>query len=425
MRPEAVYHIRGSLNSLDGFGPRDLFFDNASIHHDSDADPRTLVEGTAHGQCRTLVVRMRDGTALVSTESYQAAAGRHLPEEVEEVSLLDLLNLALRRRRWIITWALTVGALAVLLLVFRKPTYTSSASFILQTADQGRSTLAGLAGQLGVQLPGAASTAQSPQFYSDLVQTRSILGPIVTDSFSLAQGMRPESFLKLFPVPGTTPGARYEAGVLLLSRSVVHVRVSKSTGMLTLEVTTPWPTVSEQIATRVLDRVNEFSLRMRQSQAAADLRFNEEQLAESRDSLLVAEDRLAEFQEANRQFNSPVLAFTRERLQRAITLDQQVYMSIVQATEDARLRELRDTPVITIIESPIVPASPDPRGRLRRAFLGVILGSLLGFITAWLGALTGPARRQRSSKLTEFWQLLGDLRRDLSRWLPFRRRAAV
>src|SRR3954462_12711382 len=102
--------------------------------------------------------------------------------EQEEVSLFAVGTMLLRNRRRIIRWMI-VGALAALLTVFlTPPSYVASASFIPQGADPARSSLASLAGQLGVALPQGTQTL-SPDLYGRLLKSRVLLTEVARDTF--------------------------------------------------------------------------------------------------------------------------------------------------------------------------------------------------------------------------------------------------
>jgi len=89
----------------------------------------------------------------------------------------------------------------------------------------------------------------------------------------------------------------------------------------------------------------------RQSQAAAERGFTEERMAEAQEELRAAENELQRFLQNNRQFqNSPELVFQHDRLQRRVAMRQQVYTSLVQSYEQARIDEVPNTPVITVVE---------------------------------------------------------------------------
>ena len=55
---------------------------------------------------------------------------------------------------------------------------------------------------------------------------------------------------------------------------------------------------------------------------------------------------------------SPQLALEHDRLQRRIDDASQVVTSLTQSLEQARIDEVRDTPVITVIEAPSMPTEP-------------------------------------------------------------------
>jgi uncharacterized protein involved in exopolysaccharide biosynthesis len=64
-----------------------------------------------------------------------------------------------------------------------------------------------------------------------------------------------------------------------------------------------------------------------------------------------------------------------------VTSRREIESTLAQAFEQARIDQVRDTPVITIVEPPIVPAVANSRGIIRNAVLGLIVG-LMGFV-AW------------------------------------------
>jgi len=131
--------------------------------------------------------------------------------------------------------------------------------------------------------------------------------------------------------------------------------------------------VAQQIASHLLEELNRFNLQTRQSQAAAERLFTENRLSEIETQLRAAEDALQRFLERNRDYrNSPLLQFQHDRLERDVQMRQQVYTTLAQAFEEAKIEEVRDTPVLTVIEPPSIALEPDHRGLLIGAVLAII-----------------------------------------------------
>jgi len=141
--------------------------------------------------------------------------------------------------------------------------------------------------------------------------------------------------------------------------------------------------VSLEIAQRLLEGLNHFNLITRQSQAREERRFTEGRLEAARASLRAAEDVLQRFLQVNREFaEAPALMIQRDRLQRDVLLQQQVVTSLAQRYEENRIREVRDTPVITLVDTPSLAARPDPRLRVLIVVLGTVAGFLVGVLIA-------------------------------------------
>ena len=310
-----------------------------------------------------------------------------------EISLAAVASV-LRQHKWSIMRSTILGGLLLGGLAFLKPAlYAASASFVPQGSEGARTGLAGIAGQLGVNL-GGSNQSLSPEFYRRLLQSRVLLDPIAQDTFVVAElGRKRVAVLDLFKVPSGSRQRRNELGVTRL-QNIIGVSVEKSTGVVQVTATTKWPSVSLAIVTALLEGVNTYNEQMRQSQAAAERKFVEGRLNLARAELRAAEDRLTDFQKTNRSFGgSSELGLAKERLQREVSLRQEVFTSLTQAYEDARVREVRDTPVITIFEPPAVPTLPQARHRAQSVVFGLVLGFILGTLFTFASVIARRARR--------------------------------
>jgi uncharacterized protein involved in exopolysaccharide biosynthesis len=320
-------------------------------------------------------------------------------------SLLEVLAIILRGSRWSLWAPAGLALLTGIVVLFLPRDYTSSAGFMPQRSQQTLGRLAGIAAQFGVDVPGQ-SPGESPEFYADLVNSREVLSRIVTDSFAAAEGAPATSLIDLLGGRrGTSQDAVQEAVKQL--RRAISVSIDPKTSVVTVNVTTRWPVVSAAIIQGLISEVNEFDLHTRQNQAVAERAFIEERLRAAKDELRGAEDRLQSFLAGNREYrNSPALQFQYDRLYREVTTQQQVVTTLQQDFEQARIDEVRNTPRITVIERPLVPARPDSRHLLLR----VLLAGLVGMVITWPAVLVAEGiRRARKERRADMDAVLEQL----------------
>lgn len=342
-------------------------------------------------------------------------------DDGDDMSLFALGTSLLRNRWRIARWMLLGGVVAAVVVFLKPPLYLATASFVPQNNSDSRTAgIASIAGQFGVALP-TGTQSQAPDFYAKLLKSRVLLGQIASDTFVVREkGGQRIPFVNLYEIKGDTQRRREELGVKLL-RGMVSSSVARTTGVVELSVATEWPSVSLAIATALVDGVNAYNQRTRQGQAAAERKFVEGRLVTARAELRAAEDRLEGFLRANRQpANAPELTFERDRLQRDVTLQQQVFTSLTQSYEEVRIREVRDTPVITVMEPPMVPTLPESRGRLKGLLLGLLLGGLIGTLVSLISETVARRREEGDAKANEFVGTVGEVKGEMLgrvRWL--------
>lgn len=289
-----------------------------------------------------------------------------------------------RHARAIIAAPVLLAGLVVAMTLLKSRTYTATASFMPRSAADSRmSMLGGLAAQFGVNVP-TGDPSQSPDFYADLLLSRPIVKQVVESNYAIVDdGQRRQGTLVDFlEADGSTPPRRVEAAIKKL-RGRVAVSKNLKTGVITLRVATRWPDLSRQVAQTFLDRVNSFNLASKRQRGVADQAFAQERMDSLMVELNLAEDRLAEFERRNRQWqDSPTLALDHDRLSRAVSIHQQIVVSFSQLYEQTRIEATRGTPVITVVESPEAPAIPDPRMLVLKTLLALVLGGAGAIVTA-------------------------------------------
>ena len=277
------------------------------------------------------------------------------------------------QRRRLVTGGLVLAALAVGGSLLRSDRFTSTASFMAE-AKSPSSSLTGLASQFGLNV--GAVPSESPEFYADLVTSQAILQYVVDSTVATQPHGSRVSVADLFDVKGRTPAVRRDRAIQELQRHMNAVASAK-TGIVTVRVTSPSALASREIMDLCLRNLNEFNLRRRQEHAASEREFAANQLEVAQRALRSAEDDLQMFLQANRVINSPRLTFEEDRLKREVDSKQEIFNTLSQAYEQARLAELRDVPLITRILTPTFPSRPDPRGTIVFGIFGLTFGIFL------------------------------------------------
>jgi uncharacterized protein involved in exopolysaccharide biosynthesis len=320
----------------------------------------------------------------------EAAAARRREDAWfdEGVSFWRLGAAVVRKRRLLVgLWGLgmVIGVTIALVLIVGRDS-RATFSFVPHGSDGGsRGGLASIAAQYGVALA-TGEESRSPEFYASLVHSRRVLASVAGATYWVEDsGDRKQMSLLEFLRPRQPP-ANAREDVIKQLRSKIRVRVARETGVVHITVMAPQPDLARQVAQRVLDEVQHYNISVRQSSAAAERRFVEERLQELGSELTEAEAALGRFLQHNRQFeNSPELRLAYDRLQREVVRRQQAIGSLAPAFEQARIEEVRNTPVITVIEEPetavesgsrafvriLVLAGSPHRGSGRRAGVGV------------------------------------------------------
>ena len=346
---------------------------------------------------------------------------------------LDFVNALLRRWRLVVGLPLLAAILTAIVVLLLPPRYTATVTFVPEqrtpsrgggAAGAGGGGLVGLAGQLGIPL--GMDPTQSPRFYAEVLTSRELLARVLLTKF--LDPRRPAAgdsvpLLAILRVWGGIWGAKSAAdsldrGVRKLRRRV-SARVDIQTFLVYLSVTTRYPDLSAAVAARFIAYLNEFNAKNRESQARARRQFVEQRIVEGERDLHAAEDDLRRFHERNRAWQeSPELSAAEGRLHMQVNILQEVYLTLRRDYEQARIEEVNDTPVITVVD-PAVPPQRQSYWREVLVLLAFVFGGLIGVLGAWSGVRFERLRREDEDGYEEFTGLLQRVRREVAR--PFSR----
>jgi Uncharacterized protein involved in exopolysaccharide biosynthesis len=337
----------------------------------------------------------------------------------EETSLFGVVNVLLKYR----------GMLAVLMVacgIFGAVKYAqSSESYVTRiginvASNEPAPDPTGLISQLG--LVPASGSAEQVAFFSELLKSPPLLRDVVNRQYTVntRKGIVTGPLTRFFGFPGNPRLHETETADLLSDR--LTLSASGRTGNIWVFVDTPYPDLSQQVALNLIRLVDDYSRARKHAQASAEREFIQGRLAESKEELAISENAVAQFRESNRIISAPTLGLENERLLRDVSMKQQLYTSLLQSYDRARIAEAKNLPSITILEAPEKPVKPEPSSAIALPLLGAIAGLLLGIVVAFIRERMAETAASPTPAFEYYRELKRDAVRDLKNPLrPFAR----
>lgn len=325
----------------------------------------------------------------------------------EETSLLAFFSILLLHRRLIAICALGGLLVAGIRAASEANLYLSRASFVVKGA-RAPAQLPGGAAALGISLAAAADFSQSIVFYSDLVKAKTILVPVASKSYATtdSRGVK-RPLAGIFGIEEKNPRAAALQAADRLFKTVSSSIYSRS-GVVGVAVEETDPLLAQQIATNVLEELDQYSKTRRHAQAVQERQFIEGLAGEARQRLAAAEQAVIGFEIENRDFQgAPQLVMQHDRLQRDVTMQQQVYTSLMQAFEQAKIEEVRDPAAITVVESADLPTDPQRTTAVRKTLLGLAVGLFVGIALAFVVQRAQEQQQGQSEAFRRFIAAVG------------------
>jgi uncharacterized protein involved in exopolysaccharide biosynthesis len=302
------------------------------------------------------------------------------------MSPLALVDIVLRRWRLVFGLPFAFLLVAVVIMLLLPPRYAAHSRFAPQQQDGRTGAFAGLAAQFGLPLDMGGGNTESVQFYAELVRSRELLEQVILTEYQLAHpaGLPAAhgTLLDLLEIKGNTRDERLQNAVTRL-KGDLFVTVDPRANIVNVTTRARTAELATLINRRLLELVNDFNIERRRGYASAERAFAEERTDEALRELGGAESALERFLERNRRWrDAPELASEHGRLTRALEHRHAVYSTLLQRLEQARIDEVRNTPVVAVIEGPERSATP-VRRPLRVGVLALLFGGFAGLALAF------------------------------------------
>lgn len=297
--------------------------------------------------------------------------------------------------------------------------YRASAMFLAEREGDllaGAGGLSGIAAQLGFQL--GSSPGQSPRFYVDLAGSREMLERLLSTEMPPSGEVEARVLIDWIEPPMEDSVKRVQRAVRRLDNAIAVV-ADLLTGTVRVELEAPDPIVAAAAANYLVEYFNDFNVVTRRSQAQERRRFVQERYEEVTGELAQAETAVKGFLERNRLYrDSPELMYEHDRLQRVVQRRHEVFVTLAREIETARIEEVNDTPVLTVIDHATPPIR---RSRPRRTFIVISIG-LFSFVVMVVAAfILENVRRRLAAQDPNALALQGRWQRLRARLSPARK----
>ena len=339
-------------------------------------------------------------------------------EDMEEIDLMALFTKAWSKRMWILKMC-GVGLIVGIVVALSIPKeYTVTTTLAPESTGTGSSSsgLGALASMAGINLGSSAtgSDAIGPTFYSDIVAST----PFLVDLFSirvtdkeagidetlydymsedqsrawwsyLSPGGLIGSVMSLFGDEEEEPSidsidpqrlTRKQSGVAAAISKKITVENDKT--MTSISVSMQSAEISAQIADSVMSKIQQYVTGYRTDKARKDLEYTEKMYAEAENSYRAKQSEYASFVDANQNIIRQSFLTEQERLQNERDLAYNVYNTVAQQLQAAKMRVQETKPVFAVIQTATVPLVPSkPRKTLIvAAFIFVALIGSAGWV---------------------------------------------
>ena len=322
---------------------------------------------------------------------------RIVKDDVIDLRALAKVIWAGRRFIFLLTGAFTI--LGIIYALLATPYYKSTITLYPTTSETGGTLgqLQGLASSFGYRVGGMESSYNIP----DVVTSRRIRKMILEQYWLTKKYNYPVDLITFWEINDTTSiplnpivwvknllaapidseediVKEWEEGVLERLGELISVSENRKTGLISIDVLIEEPQLSADVANYIAEAANDYIQAENSFEASRDRNFIEERLSVVKDELNQAENELKEFRQENRRIaDSPELQLEQGRLLRQVEMKQQVYITLQQQLEIARISEVKQTPVIHTLDVAEPAIRKDKPKRKMIVLLSLVLGGVL------------------------------------------------
>lgn len=156
--------------------------------------------------------------------------------------------------------------------------------------------------------------------------------------------------------------------------------IDKKSGILTVSAKMLSPEVAAQTAKYALDYLTAYVTNYRTSKSRQQVRFLQQQFAQSQKRYQAAEYALSSYRDSNRSLYLNTAKLDEQRLQADFLLTQGLYNDLAKQLEQAKIKVQEESPVFQTLEPARVPLTKSGPKRTLIVFGSLVFGAVVGLM---------------------------------------------
>jgi uncharacterized protein involved in exopolysaccharide biosynthesis len=295
--------------------------------------------------------------------------------------LPQILDAIWQKRVLLLIIILGATAIATIWVMLLPPIYRAQTIILPELEKSKIGELAGLS-----QLAAVATGVEVPfaRLYPTIITSEAVLNAAILHKYNTKRFDHPVDLLEYWGLRDASPRANLEGALGRIRNQVMQVTLEPRTNVVKIVVDAGEPQLAADLANEITSQFDYYTRQVRKTNASEQRKFIEQRLKEMQDELKKSEEKLKRFREENRRVSdSPQLMLEQERLMRDVSINTTLFTELKKQFELAKIQEVKDIPVINILESASPPAGkvgPKKRATIIVTFVISLIVSLLGVV---------------------------------------------
>lgn len=299
-----------------------------------------------------------------------------------ELDFKLLFKMLFQNRNQILFIAFLITFFGLIFYLFSTPLYRSSVTIYpksTQSENLGFNQLKGVASSFGLDMDSKTSLFN----ILDIVNSHHLRDNLIHHKWKITSS---DQFQNLIQFWGFHEKFSIEDSMKIKYMALKKIKdrifiEESSTGLIKISVLMEDKLLAADISNYIYKFLLDFSNEFHNKEAKLNRQFIENRIEEVKESLQKSEEVLKNFRQNNRSiYESPQLQLELDRLLRKVQIETQVFITLKQQLEIAKINEFKDNSSVMILDKAIIPLFKDSPNQIKILFFSFVAGLFIGVI---------------------------------------------